>query len=143
MFIMKRPLFLMKLAAEEKKKAPGLVVCRTAKRKRPLVCFGWFAVSASFPQRGLAYVTTQPQPLWDHSSSNFHCVTQLKLDTGEKLSSTIFCCLCVSEASVSPDQISTFSNIYRHTSPLLTQYNLILSSAVPTYTDPLPPSTNQ
>ena len=53
-----------------------------------------------------------------------NCVTQLKLDTGEKLSSPIFCCLCVSEASVSPDQISTFSNIYRHTSPLLTQYNI-------------------
>ena len=81
-----------------------------------------------------------------------HCVTQLKLDTGEKLSSTIFCCLCVSEASVSPDQISTFSNIYRHTSPLLTQYNLILSSTelyrpsttmyqpVPPHTDPVPPS---
>ena len=84
-----------------------------------------------------------------------NCVTQLKLDTGEKLSSTIFCCLCVSEASVSPDQISTFSNIYRHTSPLLTQYNLILSSTelywpsttmyqpVPPCTDPVLPSTNQ
>ena len=33
-------------------------------------------------------------------------------------------CQSVSEASVSPDQISTFSNIYRHTSPLLTQYNI-------------------
>ena len=29
---------------------------------------------------------------------------------------------------VSPDQISTFSNIYRHTSPLLTMYHLISSS---------------
>ena len=57
-----------------------------------------------------------------------NCVTQLMLYTGDKLSSTIFCCLSVCEASVSPDQISTFSNIYRHTSPLLTQYNLILSS---------------
>ena len=57
-----------------------------------------------------------------------NCVTQLKLDTVEKLSSSIFCCLSVSqsvsEASVSPDQISTFSNIYRHTSTLLTQYNI-------------------
>ena len=53
-----------------------------------------------------------------------NCVTQLKLDTGEKLSSPIFCCLCVCEASVSPDQMSTFSNIYRHTSPMLTQYNI-------------------
>ena len=34
----------------------------------------------------------------------------------------------VCQASVSPDQISTFSNIYRHTSPLLTMYHLISSS---------------
>ena len=33
----------------------------------------------------------------------------------------------MSEASVTPDQISTFSNIYRHTSPLLTLYHLIPS----------------
>ena len=59
---------------------------------------------------------------------NWSCVTQLKLYTLYKLSSSIFYCLSVSqsvsEASVSPDQISTFSNIYRHTSPLLTQYNI-------------------
>ena len=55
------------------------------------------------------------------------CVTQLKLDTVEKLSSSIFC-LWVWQALVSPDQISTFSNIYRHTSPLLTMYHLISSS---------------
>ena len=62
-------------------------------------------------------------------NSGFHnCVTQLKLYTFEKLSNTIFCCLWVSQASVSPDQISTFSNIYRHTSPLLTIYHLISSS---------------
>ena len=42
---------------------------------------------------------------------NFDYVTQLKLFTLDKLSSTIFCCLClcVSEATVSPEQISTFS----------------------------------
>ena len=57
-----------------------------------------------------------------------NCVTQLMLYTGEKLSSTIFWCLSVCEASVSPDQISTFYNIYRHTSPLLTMYHLIASS---------------
>ena len=50
------------------------------------------------------------------------------LYTGDKLSSPIFCCLSVCQASVSPDQISTFSNIYRHTSPLLTMYHLISSS---------------
>ena len=37
-------------------------------------------------------------------------------------------CESVCQASVSPDQISTFSNIYRHTSPLLTMYHLISSS---------------
>ena len=56
-----------------------------------------------------------------------NCVTQLMLYTGDKLSSPIFP-LWVCEASVSPDQISTFSNIYRHTSPLLTMYHLISSS---------------
>ena len=33
-----------------------------------------------------------------------------------------------SQASVSPDQISTFSNLYRHSSPLLTLYHPIPSS---------------
>ena len=60
--------------------------------------------------------------------NQLHCVTQLKLDTGEKLSSTIFCCLSVSEALVTPDQISTFPNIFRPTNPLLTLYHLIPSS---------------
>ena len=36
-------------------------------------------------------------------------------------------CEWVSQALLSPDQISTFSNIYRHTSPLLTLYPLISS----------------
>ena len=82
-----------------------------------------------------------------------HCVTQLMLYTGEKLSSPIFCCLSVCQASVSPDQISTFSNIYRHTSPMLTLYHVIPSSAsfywpsttkyqtVSPYTDPVPAGT--
>ena len=52
----------------------------------------------------------------------------LKLYTFDKLSSSIFCCLWVCQASVTPDQISTFSNIYRHTSPLLTLYHLISNS---------------
>ena len=46
-----------------------------------------------------------------------YCVTQLKLYIFDKLSSTIFCCLSVSQASVTPDQNSTFSNKYRHKSP--------------------------
>ena len=81
------------------------------------------------------------------------CVTQLKLYTGYKLSSPIFCCLWVCQASVTPDQISTFSNIYRHTSPMLTLYHVIPSSAsfywpsttkyqtVSPYTDPVPAGT--
>ena len=58
----------------------------------------------------------------------FYCVTQLKLYTVDKLSSPTFFCLSVCEASVTPNQISTFFNIYRHTSPLLTLYPLIPSS---------------
>ena len=47
-----------------------------------------------------------------------------------KLSSTIFCCLCVSDESVSLSaaQISTFFNIYRHKSPLLSLAQYTLSS---------------
>ena len=58
----------------------------------------------------------------------WHCVTQLKLYTVDELSSTIFCCLSVCQASVTPDKISTFSNIYKHTSHLLNLYHLIPSS---------------
>ena len=47
-------------------------------------------------------------PKW-HPDNFFSCVTQLKLYTLYKLSSTIFCCLYVREGSVSPAQISTFS----------------------------------
>ena len=69
-----------------------------------------------------------------------------------ELSWAIFC-LWVCQASVSPDQISTFSNIYRHTSPMLTLYHVIPSSAsfywpsttkyqtVSPYTDPVPAGT--
>ena len=67
-----------------------------------------------------------PDDLVRFFSSNF--VTQFKLFTLDKLSSAIFCCLSVCQASVTPNQISTFSNIYRHTSPLLTMYHLIPSS---------------
>ena len=77
-------------------------------------------------------------------------IAQLKLYTGYKLISTIFCCLWVCEASVTSDQISTFSNIYRHTSPMLNLYHVIPSSAsfywpsttkyqtISPYTDPVP-----
>ena len=42
----------------------------------------------------------------------WNCVTQLKLYTVDKLSSSIFCCLSVCQASVTLNQISTFSNIW-------------------------------
>ena len=45
-------------------------------------------------------------------------MTHFKLYNFDKLSRTIFCCLWVSQTSVSSDQISTFSNIYRHKSPI-------------------------
>ena len=68
---------------------------------------------------------------FDNNIAN--CVTQLKLFTLYKLSSSIFCYLWVSECvrhrqHPTADQISTFSNIYRHTSPLLTLYHIIPSS---------------
>ena len=40
----------------------------------------------------------------------FYCVTQLMLYTGDKLSSSIFCCLSVCQASVSPDQILPYNH---------------------------------
>ena len=51
--------------------------------------------------------------LFPNPFSHFlHCVTQLKLETLDKLSSSIFCCLWVCRASVTPSQISTFFNVY-------------------------------
>ena len=90
-----------------------------------------------------------------YSISFQYCVTQLKLYTFDKLSSTTFCCLWVSHTSVSSDQISTFFNIYRHKSVVLTQFHLTPSSTklhwpsttkyqpLPPHTDPVPPNTNQ
>ena len=92
---------------------------------------------------------------FDNNIAN--CVTQLKLFTLYKLSSSIFCYLWVSECvrhrqHPTADQISTFSNIYRHTSPLLTLYHLIVNTKqyqliltkyqpVSSYTDPVQSST--
>ena len=88
-------------------------------------------------------------------------MTQLKPYTLFKLSSPIFCCLSVIEASVSPTQISLFP-IYitykQFTDPIqhntkqyrvmLTQYHHVPTSftkyqPVPPSTDPVPPNTNQ
>ena len=63
------------------------------------------------------------------NSEQQNCVTQLKLYTGDKLSSSIFCCLWVSVWGIGNTQPNLhFSNIYRHTSPLLTLYHLKPSS---------------
>ena len=75
------------------------------------------------------------------------------------LSSPIFPCsfgrLSVRPAMVTSDQISTFFNMYRYKSLVLTQFYLIPSSiklywpsttkyqSVPHHTDPAPPTTNQ
>ena len=57
-----------------------------------------------------------------------NCVTQLKLYTLCKLSSPIFCCLCVSLSGIGNTRSSfRIFNIYRHKSTLLTQYHLIPS----------------
>ena len=85
---------------------------------------GWFFASSPPPP----FPRSSPQASWGSwepgKISKRNCVTQHKFHIFDKLSSTIFCCLSVCEASVTPDQISTFSNIYRHTSPMLTQYNI-------------------
>ena len=68
-----------------------------------------------------------------------NCVTQLNLDTVEKLSSPIFCCLCVSLSGIGNTRSSfRIFNIYRHKSTLLTHYHSITSSC----NDPVPVPVN-
>ena len=61
--------------------------------------------------------------------NNTNCVTQLKLYTLYYTSwvalYSVVCLWVRCQALVSPDQISTFSDIYRHKSPILTLYQLI------------------
>ena len=59
----------------------------------------------------------------------------------EKLYLSLFVCSFVRPAMETSDQISTFFNMYRHESLVLTQFFLIPSSI--SYTDPALPSTNQ
>ena len=105
--------------------------------------------SSTIPQRWKARnnfwtLLAVPRPI------THNCVTQLMLYTGDKLSSTIFWCLSVCEASVSPDQISTFFQYIQaykpfadHVPPNSKQYQLILTKYQPasSYTDPVPSST--
>ena len=56
----------------------------------------------------------------------------------KELSSSIFCCEWVSQALVTPVQISTFCNIERHECPLLTQYHQFnCYRLIVSYTDPV------
>ena len=81
----------------------------------------------------------------------FHCVTQLKLYTGDKLSSTIFCCLWVSVWGIGNTRpnlhffqyIQAYKPFADHVPPNSKQYQLILTKSQPvsSYTDPVPSST--
>ena len=82
----------------------------------------------------------------------FNCVTQLKLYTFDKLSSSIFCCLSVSEISgigVTRPNLHFFQYVQAYEPfadpvPHYTkQYQLILTKyqPVPSYTDPVSSST--
>ena len=84
-----------------------------------------------------------------HSSLN-HCVTQLMLYTGDKLSSPIFC-LWVSVSGISNTRpnlhffqyIQAYKPFADHVPPNTKQYQLILTKYQPvsSYTDPVPSST--
>ena len=80
-----------------------------------------------------------------------HCVTQLKLYTGYKLSSPIFCCLWVIVSGIGNTRpnlhffqyIQAYKPFADHVPPNIKQYQLILTKYQPvsSYTDPVPSST--
>merc|ERR1712214_8284 len=80
-----------------------------------------------------------------------YCVTQLKLYTVDKLSSSIFCCLCVSLSGIGVTRpnlhffqyIQAYKPFADHVTPNIKQYQLILTKYQPvsSYTDPVPSST--
>ena len=58
-----------------------------------------------------------------------HCVTQLKLYTLDKLSSTVFCCPCECLWGIGDTLLNLhFFNIYRHKSPFLSHTQFTWSS---------------
>ena len=87
---------------------------------------------------------------FSRTMSNFvsHCVTQLKLYTSDKLSSTIFCCLWVRhrlDLTKSP-RFPIYTGIQTFADPVppkTKQFQLILTENQPvlSYTDPVPSST--
>ena len=107
----------------------------------PQLMANWESPRWEFPQSNLLLHTrsTNQESILTSSLYQLHfspsawkshfCVTQLKLYTLYELSGSIFCCLSVCEASVSPNQISTFLSQYiwprfllRFTIPLSTKY---------------------
>merc|ERR1712067_143335 len=84
-------------------------------------------------------------------AQQWNCVTQLKLDTVEKLSSTIFCCLSVSVSGIGNARpnlhfiqyIQAYKPFADHLPPNTKQYQLILTKYQPvsSYTDQVPSST--
>ena len=56
----------------------------------------------------------------------YSCVTQLKLYTLDKLSSTLFCCLCVCVWGIGVTRQNLhFFNIYRHKSPFWFTHSIL------------------
>ena len=115
------------------------------RKKSPLkLIYNWTKIRTSniFPTRSFL-----------HPSADF-CSSQPSMV--HWLSSPIFpFCSSVRPAMVTSDQISSFFNMYRHESLVLTQFYLIPSSTklywpsttkyqpVPPHSDPAPPNTNQ
>ena len=87
----------------------------------------WLLHSSAFGATGISFTWSMHRMEIEKSFKSLF-VTQLKLYTLYKLRSSIFCCLSVCQGSVSPDQISSFSNIFRHISPMLTLYHIISNS---------------
>ena len=116
--------------------SPGLV-------QKP--CWG----SQSFPHIGTWHfaVTNHIHALYSHCLFLGNCVTQLKLDTGEKLSSPIFCCLSVCQSGIGVTRpnlhffqyIQAYKPFADHVPPNIKQYQLILTKHQPvsSYTDPV------
>ena len=79
----------------------------------------------------------------------FDCVTQLKLYTGDKLSSTIFCCLWGIGNTQPNLHFFQYIQAYKHFAdlvpPNIKQYQLILTKYQPlsSYTDPVQLSTTR
>ena len=116
-------------------------------RRSPVLPFFDNFVSVSSP--------TRCAPSWFSSSmilkGQINCVTQLMLYIGDKLSSSIFCCLSVSVSGIGNtwpnlhffQYIQAYKPFADHVPPNTKQYQLILTKYQPvsSYTEPVPSST--